>query len=87
MTESKHQKDYLSVKFDAFGKKFHLQLNLNNDFIAKSHLIEFYNANGTVEKYSGFPGQFSSGFVNGDKNSHAAIHVTEKGIVSYYFKH
>ncbi|XP_065652500.1 A disintegrin and metalloproteinase with thrombospondin motifs 6 isoform X3 [Hydra vulgaris] len=73
-------KDKVLVKFKAFGIKFRLNLNAKNDFIAKSHLVEFYNANGTVEKYSGFTGHFSSGFVDGDKSSYASIHLSGRGI-------
>lgn len=66
----------------AFGTKLRLNLTLNKDFIAKSHTIEIYSANGKVRKYSGVPGEFVRGAIHGDEDSHVALHHSSRGIVS-----
>lgn len=69
-----------SLTLKAFGTKLRLNLTLNKDFIAKSHTIEIYSANGKVRKYSGVPGEFVRGAIHGDEDSHVALHHSSRGI-------
>ena len=67
---------------NAFGTELKLNLSLGQDFIARGHTIEFYGANGKVEKYVGTPGEFSTGQVHNDEHSHVALHHNDQGVVS-----
>ena len=66
---------------NAFGTELRLNLSLGQDFIAHGHTIEFYGANGKVEKYLGSPGEYSTGQVYGDDDSHVALHHNDQGVV------
>lgn len=74
-----------SIVLNAFGTELRLNLTIGQDFIAHGHTIEFYGANGKVEKYYGLPGEFSTGKVFGDDDSHVALHHNDQGVVSFYF--
>jgi len=64
-----------------------LNLSIGQDFIANGHTIEFYGANGKVEKFHGTPGEFSTGTVHGDDDSHVALHHNDQGMVRIRFIH
>ena len=60
-----------------------LNLTVGQDFIAHGHTIEFYGADGKVEKYYGLPGEYSTGKVFGDGDSHVALHHNDQGVASF----
>ena len=81
-TERQSQDAPVSLTLSAFGIKLKLNLTVNKDFIAKNHAIEFYNNDGTEEKYGGFTGEFSTGTVGNDTGSFVALHHNSRGFVS-----
>ena len=81
-TERQSQGALVSLTLSAFGVKLKLNLTVNKDFIAKNHVIEFYNNDGTEEKYGGFTGEFSTGTVGNDTGSFVALHHNSRGFVS-----
>ena len=81
-TERQSQGAPVSLTLSAFGIKLKLNLTVNKDFIAKNHVIEFYNNDGTEEKYGGFTGEFSTGTVGNDTGSFVALHHNSRGFVS-----
>ena len=80
--EEQEQEKPFSFTLDAFGVQLKLNLTVNKNLIANSHVIEFYNADGTIEKYGGLTGEFSTGSVEDDPESFVALHHNSRGIVS-----
>lgn len=80
--ERQNQGAPVSLILSAFGIKLKLNLTVNKNLIAKNHVIEFYNNDGTEEKYGGFTGEFSTGTVENDTESFVALHHNSRGLVS-----
>ena len=74
-----------SIVLNAFGTELRLNLTVGQDFVAHGHTIEFYGADGKVEKYYGLPGEYSTGKVYGDDESHVALHHSDHGVVIIHF--
>ena len=71
-----------SFTLDVFGVELKLNLTVNKNLIGNSHVIEFHNADGTIKKYGGLAGEFSTGSVEDDPESFVALHHNSRGIVS-----
>ena len=82
--EEPDQDEPFSFTLFAFGVELKLNLTVNKNLIANSHVIEFHNADGTIEKYGGLTGEFSTGSVEDDPESFVALHRNSRGIVSIY---
>lgn len=69
------------LSFDAYGKKYDLNIKANNDVVPKSHKLEFADTEGNIlGRYHGALGGFTEGHVENDEASNVALHHIGKGV-------
>ena len=72
-----------SIQIDVGNKKLKIHLQNNGNIYPLSHIVEHHIDNDDIQTYTGLPGRYSFGSVEGDDESVVALDHSNGGYVSY----